>query len=190
VEKLMAYETLNDIPDDFRIGDTLTWTANITGYPPATWTAIYHFVKGGDQQTVTASELNGTHLFTINSDLGFTAGVYSWSLSVTDGTDRHTLRRGRINALVDYGAEINEEGYDDRSHVKIVLDALQAMIEGKASKDQASYSIAGRSLARMDVTVLREWRDDYRAQYSAEIKKERIARGLGHSGKVKVRFVK
>jgi len=182
----VSYQTLADIPDTFIVGDTVKWTTEITGYPPATWTGVYYFVKDGDQVIITATESNGVHLFTVDASSGFEAGVYNWILSVDDGADRHTLRRGRITAQADY--EDATTGYDDRSHVKKTLDALEAVIEGRASNDQSSYSIAGRSLSRMDIADLLMWRDKYKSYYAQEVKAERIRRGLGHAGKIKVRF--
>ena len=43
---------------------------------------------------------------------------------------------------------------DLRSHAKIVLDSLEAVIENRANMDQSSMSIAGRSLSRMSVDEL------------------------------------
>ena len=40
---------------------------------------------------------------------------------------------------------------DLRSHAKIVLDSLEAVIQGRANMDQSSMSIAGRSLSRMSM---------------------------------------
>ena len=79
-------------------------------------------------------------------------------------------------------------GYDNRSHVKKVLDALEATLENKASQDQLSYSIAGRSLSRLSPTELIQWRDRYREEYNREVQAERIAQGLGNSNKIRVRM--
>jgi hypothetical protein len=183
----MAYENLTAIPDEFRAGDTIKWTQNLTNYQPDAWTLKYVFVKDGDQVIVTGTD-NGdsSHLLTINLASAFESGTYKWSSYVTDEVDRHTIEDGRVEVLVNY--ETATSGYDDRSHIKKTLDALEAIIEGRASRDQESYSIAGRSLSRMPVPDLIQWRDKYKAYHAQEIKAERIKRGLGHSGRIEVRF--
>jgi len=183
----MGYTNLNRIPDDFRAGDTVKWTQNLTNYQPDAWTLKYVFVKDSDQIIVIGTDNgDGSHLLTVNSATGFEGGNYKWTSFVTDGTDRHTVENGRVEVAVNY--ETATTGYDDRSHVKKTLDALEATLEGRASKDQESYSIAGRSLSRMPVPDLIIWKNKYEAYYAQEIKAERIKRGLGHSGRIEVRF--
>lgn len=80
------------------------------------------------------------------------------------------------------------EKYDGRSHVKQVLDALENMILGKASRDQSSYSIAGRSLSRLSPSELLRWRDLYKAEYTREQKGDRLRQGLVSGNIIKVRF--
>ena len=77
---------------------------------------------------------------------------------------------------------------DPRTHARKVLDALEALIEGKASKDQQSYSIAGRSISRLSPGELLEWRDRYRVEVAAEARAEKIKNGGMHAGIIKVRF--
>jgi hypothetical protein len=79
---------------------------------------------------------------------------------------------------------------DLRSHAKKVLDNIQAVIEGRATIDQSSMSIAGRSLSRMSVDELMTFRDRYKAEYLKEIKLARIRNGQGTGNTPKVRFTK
>ena len=64
-----------------------------------------------------------------------------------------------------------------------------AVIEKRATKDQESYSLNGRSLTRTSVEELQRLKNNYQAMYNAEVRRERIKNGLGHSGKIKTRFV-
>lgn len=79
-------------------------------------------------------------------------------------------------------------GNDEQSHVKKVLDALEAVIEGKASKDQLSYSIQGRSLSRMSWTEILMVYDKYKALYFREKQAARIKKGLKTGSNIQVRF--
>ena len=60
---------------------------------------------------------------------------------------------------------------DVRSHAVKVLAALEALIEGRATADVSSYSIAGRSLTKLSVDELTKWR----AYYRREVRRERDA---------------
>jgi hypothetical protein len=62
------------------------------------------------------------------------------------------------------------------------------VIQGRATEDADSLSLAGRSISKIPLTELVAFRDAYKREYAAEQKAERIASGMGHSGKVRVRF--
>jgi hypothetical protein len=51
-----------------------------------------------------------------------------------------------------------------------------------------SYSIAGRSLARMSIDDLMNFRNRYRAEYNKEIRKLRIKNKQDTGNTIKVRF--
>ena len=177
-------------PEFFIAGDTVKWRKSLPEYRPADgWTLRYDFVKDGDKQSVTATDGgDGSHLVTISASQSadFTPGIYHWQATVSDGTDRYTVATGRIEVKPDFVAVQN--GYDARSHVRKVLDALEATILGKASKDQMSYTIAGRSLARMSPGELLKWKNHYETLYRQEIAAEKLANGERPAGRIMVRF--
>jgi hypothetical protein len=59
-------------------------------------------------------------------------------------------------------------GQDPRSHARKTLDAIEAVVEGRATKDQQAYTIGGRSLQRMPIKDLMYFRGVYRAEVYAE----------------------
>ena len=71
---------------------------------------------------------------------------------------------------------------DVHSHARIVLSAIEAVIEGRASQDQMSYSIAGRSLSRMPIDDLLTFRDRYKAEWNKEKRLQRGKAGKGNDG--------
>ena len=71
---------------------------------------------------------------------------------------------------------------DVQSHARKVLSAIEAVIEGRASQDQMSYSIAGRSLSRMPIDDLLTLRDRYRAEWNKEKRLQRGKAGKGNDG--------
>lgn len=185
----MAYQVPKLEPESFVLGTTLKFTKNLPNYLPDTWTLSYALVNSSNQITFTASD-NGdsTHLINVSASTtsAYTAGTYKWQSYVTDGTDTFAVESGTIEIKTLYSAE--STGFDDRDHVKKVLDALEATILGKASKDQLFYMIAGRQISRIPPADLIEWRNFYKAEYNRILKEERIARGLQTSSKIKVRF--
>ena len=69
-----------------------------------------------------------------------------------------------------------------QSHARKVLSAIEAVIEGRASQDQMSYSIAGRSLARMPIEDLLLFRDRYRSEWLKDKRLTRARKGYGNDG--------
>lgn len=174
-------------PETIRAGDTLKFTKRLPDYLPATWTLKYSLNKTGSRYTITATDNgDGTHLVNVAAatTANYPAGVYKWQAYVESGSERYTIATGTL----DVKADLSASGLDTRSHVKKVLDAIEAVIENRATLDQQSYTIGNRSLQRMAVDELLKLRDTYKQQYQAELQAERIAMGLGHKGRVLVRF--
>ncbi len=171
-------------------GDTVKWTKNLTHYKPEDgWTLKYYFVINGAQNVVTATD-NGdsTHLATISaaSSASYAVGIHDWQARAEKAGEKYTVDSGTMRVETNF--ETQTSGYDNRSHVKKTLDAIEAVIEGSASKEQQSYAIGGRSLSLAPKADLLMLRDKYRAEYVAELKAEKIENGEGHSGKIMVRF--
>ena len=62
------------------------------------------------------------------------------------------------------------------------------MIEGKATRDQSSYSIEGRSLSRLSWDELLTVKSHYETLLKQEINAERIQQGLQTNNIVRTRF--
>lgn len=189
----MAATIPTEVPGVIRIGDTVKFTRAWGDYLPAdSWTLTFYMVRddGGDQREWDATDNgDGTHLVTIaatgspgSDDL--TAGTWEYVERVSKSGEVYTLASGRLEVLPNLTASI-----DRRTHAKKVLDALNAAIEGRASNDQLSLSIGDRSISRMSLSEQVSLRDKYKAEVLREEQSERIANGLGHKGKIGIRFV-
>jgi len=84
--------------------------------------------------------------------------------------------------------DLDNNATDSRSHAEVMLDKIQSLLVGRADKDVASYSIQGRSLAKLSIADLLQWRDYYRKEVIQERRASDIARGKPSSATVKVRF--
>ena len=177
-------------PSAFIAGDTVKWLKDLPDYLPSDgWVLSYTLVMDGDKQTVTATDnSDGRHLVVIGAAASvlYVSGIYSWQASVTKNDERYTVAGGVIEVQSNFAGAA--DGFDDRSHVKKVLDALEAMLLGKASRDQMSVSVNGRSVSSMSVPDLLMWRDKYKAEYAREIAAKDIANGVGGQKKILVRF--
>ncbi|MDF1536075.1 MAG: hypothetical protein P1S46_06165 [bacterium] len=177
-------------PSQVRAGDTVKWTRALSDYPPATWTLSYALRGLPGEIDITASDNgDGTHLVSVApaTTAVWEPGVYNWSAKVTDGSDVYTVDLGSIIVLEDLSSVSG--AYDGRTHARKTLDALEAVIQGRASRSDLNYTIAGRSLQHMSHKEIRDEWSFWRQQVVMEEKAERIANGEGHSGRIKARFV-
>ena len=97
---------------------------------------------------------------------------------------RVTVDRGQIEIK----PNVASSSADPRSHAKIMIDKIESLLEGKADKDVSSYSIAGRSLNKMSVQELLDWRTHYKAEYNREIARLRNENGDGSGNNIKISF--
>lgn len=71
---------------------------------------------------------------------------------------------------------------DTKTHAQKVLDAINAVIERRATSDQQSYSINGLSITRMNIGELLKFQKIYELRVANEKNPKRKT-------KIKVRFV-
>ena len=176
-------------------GDRFTWRRDdlANDYPIGTFALTYEFHEdsggGGNKKfTITATEADSTYYIEVGSSTtaSYETGDYIWEAYITRSADSERI-------MVDSGrteitTNLANTSADLRSHAKIVLDAIEAVIENRASMDQSSMSIAGRSLSRMSIDDLMTFRDRYKAEYLKEIKLARIRNKQGSGNTIKVKF--
>jgi hypothetical protein len=73
----------------------------------------------------------------------------------------YEVDRGTILFLPRYD---QAAAYDDRSHARKMLDAIESLLESRASADVLEYTIGSRHLKKMSPKELTDWRDYYRAR--------------------------
>lgn len=111
-------------------------------------------------------------------------GLYEYTARVSNGTDFHEVESGQITLTPDLASAV--EGHDGRSHAKRTLDAIEAVIEKRASLDQERYRINNRELYRTPIADLLKLRDLYRMEVRRE---QGAARGKNpFSATVRVRL--
>lgn len=164
-------------PAQFIRGDTVKWRERSSDYPPGTWSSELALASSNDHVEVAGSDYgDGTHLVALTpaQTAALLPGVvYTYQVSVTDGTDRYTIARGAIKCVADVAAVSG--GLDDRSPAAIIYDAILALMQGKATSDQQSLSIDNRSLSRYS---WEELSNEIGRQAHRMTGSERLARGM------------
>jgi len=159
------------IPDSLTAGTTLAVTVPLTAYPPPEW-SLTLVLRGPERRDLDSTPDGTLHAFGTPAaeTANWIAGAYWYSLRATDGADVHEIETGTLTVEPDLARVA--EGYDGRGHAERVLEAIEAVIEGRASKDQDSYRINNRELRRTPVSQLLKLRDVYRQ----EVRRARAAR--------------
>lgn len=176
------------------VGDFIQWkkTALAEAYPPATHSAEYvaRIAAGqSDEIKIAATERASYYLFKVTSatSASFQTGFYHWQLEITETAsgNRIVVERGEFEAI----ADLDNNGADPRTHAEIMLDKIESLLEGRADKDVSSYAIQGRSISKMSIADLLQWRDYYRKEVVKERRDQAIAQGKPTKTTVKVRFL-
>lgn len=163
---MTGFATLNAVPERATSGDKIPLAlSGLTTLYPVSDYALQVFIKAGAAPavTLTLSGATGTH-----------AGILDFS-SVPAGTHAYTIKACRLSdsafQTVESGLIVvapDAAAQDTRSHAVKTLEAIESLIEGRATKDVNSYTIAGRSLTRMSADELVKWRSYYRNEVAME----------------------
>lgn len=96
-------------------------------------------------------------------------GLYFYQIFANKNSDVYVIESGRISVNASIGATGE---FDGRTVAERIVDAIDALIEGRATSDQQSYVIASgagsRSLSRIPVLELKQLRKEYAAIAVAE----------------------
>lgn len=149
---------------------------------------IARIATGGSSEIIiTATASDSDYLFSVPSATSaeYTAGEYHYQIEIERDSDneRIVVDRGQIDVLLDF-----DDNVDPRHHAEIMLDKIEAILEGKADADVSSYSINGRSLNKFSPEELVKWRDYYKAEVANIKRKERIKHGRGAGFTILGRF--
>jgi hypothetical protein len=187
-------ETPTSEPLELRAGDPWTWRRDDLGdYPATLWTLRYWFKNAaGGFEVVAGADVTA---FLVDEDSTATsaraAGVYAWQArveNIASPSTRYTVASGTLRVLANLFTGVASDALDTRTHARKVLDAIEAVLENRATLDQEEYEIAGRRLKRTPLAELSQLRREYAARVAAEVDAERVANGQPSRNKLFVRF--
>jgi len=177
------------IPPMLRAGDSWAWRDSFPDFKANDgWTLAYSLVNAAGKIDlpslgITADGADFAIAVTATVTAGYAAGVYTQVARVSKSADVLTVGSGTLQVLANLLTAA-----DTRSHARKVLEAIEAVIERRATMDQENYTIGTRSLARTPIGELIKLRDLYRQEAYAEKAAEALAQGLAPSGRIQVRF--
>lgn len=178
-------------PRTLRAGDTWKWRReDLADYPAPTWTLKYRFKSAAGGFEVVAAASGTAHQVTVAAatSAGYAADSYSWAAWVESGAEQYTVGSGTLTVEPNLRAGTAGAALDARSHARKVLAAIEAVLEGRASRDQEEYRIGERMLKRTPIADLLRLRSLYRKEVQAEEAGAALANGTGTGRRILTRF--
>ena len=181
------------VPTELKVGDNWSWVNNTLGadYPNSAYTLKYEFnlIDGSTNVNVQIAATNDGDNYKVelphSTTVSYTPGEYSWIANIhRNSGGRITVGEGFVTVQADYDATTSSV----RSFAKQMLDAIEAVALNRATMDQSSMSIAGRSLSRMSIDELMNFRNRFKVEYLKELKQARAKNNQGTGNNIKVRF--
>lgn len=173
------------IPQTLTAGLTVNIAIRLANYRPPDW-SLTLYLRGASFAPDIASVADGYGYrlkVPATATKGWPAGVCAYELRATDGIDVIAIESGTLEIKPDLAAVSGT--FDALGHVRKVLAAIEAVIEGRASRDQESYRINNRELQRTPIADLLRLRNEYRRELARE---KAAAQGGGLLGRtVRVR---
>jgi hypothetical protein len=158
------------------LGSWSSWWLDFT-FSDASYTISYVFRNDTNEETVPAIYVAGRWSFSLPgaTTASWTAGRYAYDLMlvrISDG-EGAVLESGFVD-FVDPTA-------DRRSNAQVMVDKIDSILAGRADSDVSNYAIGSRSITKMTVKELMDWRHHYLAEVARE------AQG-GRTPTLRVRF--
>ncbi len=176
-------------PKEIRKGLSETWTESINDYPATNYTLKYNLQNSSANVAIVSTADGNAHtvILTASTTAGYTAGTYKWQSyveNISDSDEKVFIAQGTIEIVNTFLSG----NTDQRSHARKTLEAIEAVIENRATQDHLSYSIAGRSISLMTLKELIEAESIYAYKVKQEELQERINEGKDVGNKILVRF--
>jgi hypothetical protein len=177
-------------PQQIRVGDTLTWRRSLADYPAGEgWVLSYTLINATHKITITTTADGNDHVVNVPATTSddYVAGWYDYFSHVAKGVERYSVGSGRMQVLPNLVAATT---LDTRSHARKMLDAIEALLEKRATTEQLGIMRAAFGDRSTDFThgELLKMRDRYRAEVVSEAQAERLRNGLQAARRVRTRL--
>ena len=180
-------------PLQITAGDSVSWERSFDGYPASDgWTASCWLTNESNNHKIGSVPDGDGFKFTATSvaTAAFAPGRYRYQIKVTkrEGLENTvvTIESGKT---IDILPDFSSGPLDGRTQAEVALDAVRATIAKKATKDQLSITVEGRTIQRMSFEDLIKAEKHLSTQVAREA---RAARGQSAGGirKIRTRFTR
>lgn len=151
------------MPAKITAGVTFNAVATLAAYPAPDW-AVSVAIRGPQAIDLIGVADGVQHSFSESATVtaSWKPGVYWYEARAQSGDDVFQVETGNIEIAANL--EAITEAYDNRSHVERTLEAIEAQIEGRATRDQKKYKIGDREIERTEIAELVRLRSQYRLE--------------------------
>lgn len=150
-------------------GLTFKRTVTLPAYPADQGWILHVYIRGGSAIDIDSTASGAQHVLTVPAatTANWSAGDYGYSIraELPATGEVYEVESGTLKIV---GNIETATSGDFRSHAQKVLDAVEAVIEGRASLDQERYRINNRELYRTPLADLLRLRAYYRNQVNQE----------------------
>jgi len=184
-------------PLEISAGDTARWRKTIDSFAVDDLTTIHPVADGyalsysfrSKEGTIDISATISGDDYLVNvaaaTTAGWKAGVYTWDAYLTLGANRYKVDSGRFTILPNLATAGEIEG---RTHARIMLDAIKAVLENRATSEIANYTYAGKSITKMTHGELVTAYSFWKSEVAREERAARVLNGEDAGRNVFVRF--
>lgn len=168
-------------PTRLNAGFSLAWVASFPGFTASEgWSLSYQLTNHTNAHTIPATALGDDFQVVISPALSstFAPGSYRLFAIAQKADDRRILANTSFEVLPDITKAV-----DLRSTAERTLEAIEALLEGKATDDQQMIQYNGRTLSRYTFEAL----ETLRSRLKRTVARERERR-RGSKGRIGVKF--
>ena len=165
-------------PTRLNAGFSLAWVSSFPGFTASEgWSLSYQLTNHKNAHTIPATALGDDFQVEISPALSstFAPGSYRLFAVAQKGEDKRILTSSSFEVLPDI-----TKAADLRSPSERTLEAIEALLEGKATEDQQMIQYNGRTLSRYTFEALETLRSRLKRTVARE--KERRRGGKGRIG--------
>lgn len=175
-------------PEKFTQGETVKWTKSLSDFNASDGYVLTYEFAGGSTVTPIIGTPNGDDWdisIASATTAAYRVGVLFWQAFVALAGERYKVGDGRFTIEQDLG-ESND--YDGRTIAEKILAAIDANLEGTASKDQKKYKIGDVEIEKFAPADLLNQRDYWNQIVGKQKRIERLKAGKSTTNTIKTRF--
>lgn len=180
-------------PQNITAGETLTWTRTLADYSPADGWALNYFYRsrnGVGFDAVAVAAASDDYLVEVPSSAtaSLAPGTICWQAWVSRGSERYLVGSGETKVAHGFVGGTATTTVDARSTAERILDAIDATLEGRVTKDISQYMIGNRQLIKISPNDLLALRKHYADLVAKERRRRRAKAGQPWLKNINVRF--